>query len=121
RGMPRNVRFLLADGADQIALFADQSLPTERFTHLAGVIDRPAGEARLYLDGALQSREPLGSLGALTNGEPITLGLAAAAPYRGLLDEVRLSRAARAAFNPVTGESDDNYRRRLAIFARWTV
>src|SRR3712207_8053191 len=32
-----------------------------------------------------------------------------------------LSRVARTSFEPVTGEGDESYRRRLRIFERWTV
>lgn len=121
RGIPLNARFLLGDGARQVGLFADQSLPTDRFTHLAGVVDRAGDEARLYVNGVLGARASLAGIGALTNTEPVRIGRAATAAYQGVVDEVRLSRGALAAFHPVLGESDSAYRRRLAIFARWTL
>lgn len=122
RGIPRSVRFLLGDGTNSVVLFADQTLPTERFSHLAGVVDRAAGQARLYVDGVLRASRPLGPLGTLTNANPVRIGRAdssAAAVFRGIVDEVRLSRAARTAFPPVLGEGDDGYRRRLRLFQRW--
>ncbi|HZW34288.1 MAG TPA: hypothetical protein VFF52_26430, partial [Isosphaeraceae bacterium] len=41
------------------------------------------------------------------------------APFAGLIDEVRISSAARRLFQPVLGEGDDRYRQRLAIFQPW--
>lgn len=121
RGVPLNARFLIGDGTRQVSLFADQPLAVDRFTHLAGVIDRTANEARLYVNGALSAKASLTGIGALTNTEPVRLGRAAAAAYQGVVDEVRLSQAALTAFHPALGESDSAYRRRLAIFARWTL
>jgi YVTN family beta-propeller protein len=115
RGLPRNVQFLLGDGTVTVALFADLSLPTDRFSHLAGVLDRAASQALLYVDGVPVASRPLGTLGDLTNTERIRMG----SGLRGSIDEVRLSRAARIGFHPVLGESDDGYRGRLRIFQRW--
>lgn len=125
RGLPLNIRFLLSDGVNQpIMLFADRSLSGDRFYHLAGVIDRADEQARLYIDGILVSAQPLvnsqhSPLGALTNSEPIRIGRTPGAAYRGIIDEVRLSRVARSTFHPVLGEDDDVYRRRLELFRRW--
>ncbi|MEJ3748624.1 LamG-like jellyroll fold domain-containing protein [Actinomycetes bacterium KLBMP 9797] len=122
RGLPRNVRFLVSDGATTVPLFADLTLPAERFSHLAGVVDRAAGQARLYVDGVLRASRPLGALGTLTTDVPLRIGRAAAsaaATFQGTVDEVRLSRAARTRFHPVLGEGDDGYRRRLRLFQRW--
>jgi DNA-binding beta-propeller fold protein YncE len=121
RGITRNVRFLLGDGIAGVMLFLDETLGPFRFYHLAAVIDRAADEARLFVDGRLRSSASIAALGALTNSAPITIGSTAGEPFKGVIDEVRLSRAARSAFHPVLGESDESYRRRLLVFARWTL
>jgi YVTN family beta-propeller protein len=134
RGLPFNVRFLLSDGTQQhlsdgtaqpVTLFADQSLTTDRFYHLAGVIDRGANEARLYVDGQLLAVQNITGLGSLVNTEPVRMGRTPVGTplpaYLGVIDEVRFSRTARSTFHPVLGEEDDTYRRRLEIFARWTL
>ena len=122
RGLPGNVRFLVSDGANPVVtLFADEGLSTDRFTHLAGVIDRQADEAHLYLDGVLRAVQPINRLGALTNAEPVRIGRAAGAAFQGVVDEVRLSRVARSTFAPIFGEADESYRRRLRLFEQWTL
>ncbi len=125
RGLPLNARFLLRDGAVPVNLFVDASLTRQRFYHLAGVIDRNAGQARLYLDGELRDTASIAGLGALTNQAAIRLGREAADlpadELQGIIDEVRFSNVARSTFNPVIGEDDDSYRRRLGLFERWTV
>ncbi len=121
RGLPRNPRWLLSDGANPpLALFADLSLATDRFTHLAGVIDRQQGLALLYLDGQIVARAPLGGLQALSNSAPVQIGHATAA-LLGVVEEVRLSNVARSDFHPVLGESDASYRQRLRFFRRWVL
>jgi YVTN family beta-propeller protein len=124
RGIARNVRLLVGDGQQSATLFADVSLAVASFSHLAGVLDRAAGQARLHVDGVLRAAAPITSLGALTNTEPVRIGRAGTGPaavFRGAVDEVRLSRASRDGFHPVLGEHDDSYRRRLGIFQRWTL
>jgi YVTN family beta-propeller protein len=124
RGIARNVRLLVGDGQQRVTLFADVSLAVASFSHLAGVIDRAAGQARLHVDGVPRASAPITGLGALTNAEPVRIGRAGSGPagvFRGAVDEVRLSRAARDGFHPVLGEQDDSYRRRLGIFQRWTL
>lgn len=121
RGIPANPRFLVSDGAHPKILFADQSVSADRFHHLAGVVDRAAGQAWLYLDGVVVASAPIADLGAVTNAEPVQIGRAGSAAFAGLIDEARLSSVARAAFHPVLGEDDDSYRKRLVIFRRWTL
>jgi DNA-binding beta-propeller fold protein YncE len=125
---PVNARFLLADGSASgpVQLFADVDLAGDGlFHHLAGVVDRQAASgqshARLYVDGQLATVQALTSLGALTSSAPLRLGAGSAPSARGIVDEVRLSSAARASFAPVLGEDDVSYRRRLALFQRWTL
>jgi YVTN family beta-propeller protein len=121
RGIQRNVRWLLSDGTAQAVLFANQSLATDHFQLIAGIVDRSNLEARLYVDGALAARAAIAALGPLTNAEPVRIGRAGSAAFQGVIDEVRLSRTARSDFHPVLGEGDDEYRRRLAIFRRWVL
>ncbi|MFF1867658.1 LamG-like jellyroll fold domain-containing protein [Kitasatospora herbaricolor] len=135
RGVDRNLRFSLSDGAREIDLFADRDLGDGAFHHVAGVLRRePLGTsvALLYLDGAEVARRVAGpfggdALGALTStarlvmgqGTEVVAGKPTTAQYFGILDEVRISRQARDTFEPVTGESDEQYRRRLRLFQRW--
>ena len=124
RGIARNVRLLLADGGRTVGLFTDVPLPTDRFVHLAAVVDRAAGTARLLLDGTVRASAPLVGLRALTTAEPLRLGDPTAPRGRafvGTVDEIRISRVARAGFAPVLGEADGGYRRRLTLFRRWTL
>ena len=119
RGIPSNVRFLLSDGSSSVAMFADQTLPNDRFSHVAGVIDRTGDTARLFVDGRLVASKRIDTLGALNNTDPLRIGLAGTAAFRGVIDEVRLSRGLHTTFFPVLGESDVNYRHRLDLFKRW--
>ncbi|MFF0492148.1 LamG-like jellyroll fold domain-containing protein [Nocardia sp. NPDC004068] len=126
RGIERNVLLTLSDGtsAGTLSLYADVSLDTDRFHHLAAVLDRERAEARLYVDGVRRA-SAAAKLGALTNVSPLRIGYAGGAavsgPFSGTIDEVRISRAALAAFAPVLGEDDESYRRRLAVFQRWNL
>lgn len=123
RGLDRNVRWQLCDGSARrvVALFADVTVTGDRFHHLAGSVDRAAGEARLHVDGELRASAPLGRLGALTSRADVRVGRHGGAGAAGLVDELRLSAVARTRFDPVLGESDDSYRRRLGVFERWTL
>ncbi|MDX2547457.1 LamG domain-containing protein [Streptomyces sp. WI04-05B] len=121
RGVARNPRLFVSDGTTPpLTLFADLSLPTDAFTHLAGVLDRTAGELRLHVDGVLRARAPLGGLGAVVNTAPLRIGPADSA-FRGVIDEVRISATARTDFAPALGEADEHYRRRLRLFRRWAL
>ncbi|MGW6915286.1 LamG-like jellyroll fold domain-containing protein [Kitasatospora sp. NPDC054939] len=141
RGVDRNLRLSLADDAGRtVDLFADRDLGdgpfhhvaavVERLRHLPGAADEPRpASVRLHLDGVEVARRRLDRLGALTNDRPVVLGLGreetptgtTGAGFTGLLEEVRISRTARAGFDPVTGESDRHYRMRLELFQRWLV
>jgi len=124
RGLPRNLRVVLNDGTRILSLYADVSLETARFQHLALVVDRPLGQARIHIDGKIHASGALSGFGALVNSEPLRIGGAAqgqASAFLGVVDEVRISRAARTAFHPVLGESDGRYRQRLRIFRRWAL
>ncbi|UZJ33141.1 LamG-like jellyroll fold domain-containing protein [Streptomyces endophytica] len=140
RDIAHNVRLSVCDGGPVTELFADRDLGDGAFHHIAGVVERlprPAGQpsgprpavVRLHLDGIEVTRQRLGRLGALSNDAPVVLGLGRESPagtspdaqYAGLLEEVRISRTARTTFEPVTGEGDNHYRTRLALFQRWLV
>ncbi|MGI8334812.1 LamG-like jellyroll fold domain-containing protein [Actinomadura scrupuli] len=121
RGVTRNVRLVVSDGTlPPITLFADLSLPTDAFSHLAGVLDGTAKVLRLYVDGVPRARASFSSLGAVKNTAPLRIGPGGSA-FRGVLDEVRISAVARTDFAPVLGEADEHYRRRLRVFRRWTL
>ncbi|MEU6238110.1 LamG domain-containing protein, partial [Kitasatospora sp. NPDC047058] len=121
RGLPGNLRFAVGDGATTVELFADLTLPTDRFSHVAAVLDRGAGRVTLFVDGRPRDRKPLGgSFGAVGNTAPLLIGPGGSG-FLGTIDEVRLSSAARADFFPALGESDAHYCRRLRIFRRWTL
>ena len=124
RGLPRNLRVILNDGTRVLQLYADTSLETGRFHHLALVVDRSRAHARVHVDGKAQGTADLSGFGAPANSEPLLIGRAGPDPadvFTGVVDEVRVSRAARTAFNPVLGESDARYRQRLRIFKRWAL
>ncbi len=84
-------------------------------------MDRNNAVALLFVDGREVAQAPLNGLGVIGTTSDIMLGNNPAldAPYAGLLDEVRLSHAARRHFYPVLGESDERYRQRLAIYRPW--
>ncbi|MGW3105327.1 LamG-like jellyroll fold domain-containing protein [Streptomyces sp. NPDC001100] len=122
RGLARNVRFTIGDGDPDhdVTLFADSTLPTDAFTHVAAVLDRTSGKVGLYLDGRLRDWRFLYPLGAVTGPAPLRIGAAGGA-FRGVVDEVRISSASRTGFAPALGEDDDHYRSRLELFRRWTL
>ncbi|MFF9147264.1 LamG-like jellyroll fold domain-containing protein [Streptomyces sp. NPDC014861] len=131
RGIDRNLRLSLSDGSTQVDLYADRDLGDGSFHHIAGTLAHTAttSTAVLHLDGREAARHVTDDpLGELSSGAELVLGqgkknLADGTPttlqYQGLLEEVRLSSTARDTFTPVTGEADEQYRRRLAIFHRW--
>lgn len=121
RGLPRNVRATVSDGTREQVLHSDRSLPTDRFTHVAVVLDRAEGSVALWVDGGRADLRATSALGALTAAEPLIIGPGPAATLRATVDEVRISRVARRTFAPALGEDDDHYRSRLRIFRRWTL
>ncbi|MET7479565.1 LamG-like jellyroll fold domain-containing protein [Streptomyces sp. NPDC005648] len=123
RGLARNVRFTIGDGDPHhdLTLFADTTLPTDAFTHVAAVLDRITGRLGLFLDGRLRDWRYVYPLGPVASPAPLMIGSVLPGGFRGVVDEVRISSAARADFAPVLGEGDDHYRRRLELFRRWTL
>ncbi|NML51607.1 hypothetical protein HHL19_21790 [Streptomyces sp. R302] len=131
RGIDRNLRLSLSDGGTQIDLYADRDLADGSFHHIAGTLAHTdtTSTVVLHLDGREAARHvtarPLGELtsaAALVLGQgekDLADGTTTTLQYRGLLEEVRLSSTARDTFAPVTGEADEQYRRRLRIFHRW--
>lgn len=121
RGFSNNLRFALFDGTTAVQLFADENLGDGQFHHVAGVIDRVSFQVRLFVDGILCAVADISSIGALTNAIPVRIGQSttAAQQLSGIVDEVRFSNISRAEFDPVLGEGDTAYRKRLGIFRRW--
>ncbi|MFE7509890.1 LamG-like jellyroll fold domain-containing protein [Streptomyces sp. NPDC057540] len=129
RGIDHNLRFSLSDGGTVVDLYADHDLADGAFHHIAGVVAREEDTSTvlLHLDGQEVDRATDVSLGALTSDAPLVIGRGTEArgnknldaPYTGLIEEVRLSGTARGTFAPVTGEPDEQYRRRLRIFHSW--
>jgi hypothetical protein len=119
RGIANNVGWSLADDAGTpVEVFADLNLADKRFHHIACVLDRDGGKARLFVDGDERASVALGRLGAVTNDEEIVVGGTAASPFGGVIDELRFSNVARREFHPALGEGDEQYRLRLAVFSR---
>ena len=120
RGIANNVRWAMFDGTRHIEIFADLNIGDGKFHHLAGILDRASQLARLIVDGEERASADLSAIGALTNAESIRIGRSAVGhSLSGVVDEIRLSKVARADFHPVLGEGDDAYRQRLGIFERW--
>lgn len=118
-GIANAVRATITDGATTLTAVAALDLPTDRFTHVAAVLDRTAGTWTVLVDGVPTGITDASALGAV-GGSDITLGPAGTG-FAGLLDEVRLSSTARSGFHPVLGESDERYRARLGLFRRWVL
>ncbi|WP_432828756.1 LamG-like jellyroll fold domain-containing protein [Dactylosporangium sp. CA-092794] len=121
RGLARNVRLSFFDGHTLVQVFADTTLPTDAFTHLAGVLDRTGQRVALYVNGVLHASARFDStFGAISGTQPLSIGHATG-QFRGIIDEVRLSSVVRPDFAPVLGEADEHYRRRLRLFRRWSL
>ena len=123
RGFNANILFALCDNTIEVRLFADLSVADGRFHHVAGIVDRTRKRARLFLDGVQRATAPIDTLGAIAPPDGVRFGSTAAATNNlsGTVDEVRISRIARATFHPALGEGDDPYRARLRIFRRWVL
>jgi len=132
RGIDHNLRFSLSDGTKEVEVFADLDLGDGVFHHVACVIDQRQGPpaatlAVVYVDGVPAVQQRVDPLGSLTSADPILIGYGqelvgntlVGSQYVGLVDEVRISKVARSSFNPVIGEGDNHYRRRLQVFQRW--
>ena len=94
-GIPNSVRWTVGDAAGNLAVvLAGANLADNAFHHLAGVVDRDAGTALLFVDGVEVGRAPIDVLGIVAGPGDIIIGNDPAqdAPYSGLIDEVRLSR-----------------------------
>ncbi|MEU5261565.1 LamG domain-containing protein [Amycolatopsis sp. NPDC021455] len=115
------VRFTISDGTTVIDVCAEVTLPADRFTHIAAVVDRSVDRGvSVYVDGVFQAFRFLFPLDTVATTANLLIG-AAGGGFRGVVDEVRISSVARQDFAPVLGESDEHYRRRLALFRRWTL
>ena len=123
RGFNANILFALCDGALEVRLFADLSVADGRFHHIAGIVDRSRQRARLFVDGVQRAIAPIDALGAVAPPDGVRFGSTSTATNNlsGTIDEVRISRVARATFHPALGEDDEAYRARLRIFRRWVL
>jgi hypothetical protein len=121
RGLPRIVRATVSDGTRERVLHSGRSLRTDRFTHVAVVVDRAEGSVALWVNGERTDLRPIGALGPITAARPVVIGPGAGTALQATIDEVRISRVARRNFAPALGEDDKHYRRRLDIFRRWTL
>ncbi|MDP9696694.1 UNVERIFIED_ORG: hypothetical protein J2X79_004277 [Arthrobacter globiformis] len=121
RGLPRTIRATVSDGTLEVVLHSGRSLPTDRFTHVALVLERSEASASLWVDGIRADLQSTDQLGGLTVTQPLVIGPGTAAPLHATVDEARISRVARRTFAPALGEDDEHYRRRLRIFQRWTL
>ncbi|NVB82094.1 MAG: hypothetical protein HOV81_27175 [Kofleriaceae bacterium] len=61
------------------------------WVHVAAVLDRSAQQFLAYRDGAFATVEPTIGVGSLSSAQPLILGVVDQAPFRGSLDEVRIS------------------------------
>lgn len=120
RGFSANPRWNVQSGTRSVELFADTDIADGSFHHLAGVLDREARLARLFVDGVERATSSISGLGAAGNGQMVRIGRSATGhQLAGVLDEVRISDTERLTFHPVLGEGDEAYRQRLAIFREW--
>lgn len=122
RGFDANPMLALCDGVREVVVFADLSIADGAFHHVAAIVDRAHGRARLLVDGVQRATAAIDALGAVATPADLRFGATAAGNgFTGTLDEVRISSVARKDFHPVLGESDDAYRERLRIFRRWVL
>ena len=120
RGTGNNLRWAGSDGANAFEIFSDLDLSDGQFHHVAGVLDRVAQRARLLVDGEVTSSIDISGIAAMTNALPIRIGSGPAGnQFAGVVDELRFSGVARTEFDPVLGEGDNSYRKRLGIFRSW--
>ena len=111
----------------EIRVYADLPVADGAFHHVAGMIHRKRNRARIFVDGAQCANIAIDELGAVAPAnQDVTFGATGNGAalgnfFSGVLDEIRISRVARATFHPVLGEDDAAYRARLKIFRRWTL
>jgi len=87
--------FFLADGTNRVDVLSSENVATGQWHHLAGVIDRQAGEAKLYVNGALAATQALNGLGSVNSNVDLLLGglinnNALVDMWKGKLDNVRV-------------------------------
>ena len=74
--------------------YRDPVVGSEALNHWAlvtGVIDRDAQQFRGYRDGAFATMEPIAGFGSVSSAQPLIIGVTDLMPYRGSIDEVRIS------------------------------
>jgi hypothetical protein len=62
-----------------------------RWALVTGVVDRDAQHFLGYRDGAFATMEPIAALGGVSSAKPLIIGVTDLMPYRGSIDEVRIS------------------------------
>lgn len=69
-------------------------MPVKKWTHIAGPYDAKSGEAKIYIDGALDGEGKIGGE-IVPNNDVLWLGRGAGPFLEGRMDEVRISNTAR--------------------------
>lgn len=62
-----------------------------RWALVTGVVDRDAQQFLGYRDGAFATMEPIAGFGGVSSTKPLIIGVTDLMPYRGSIDEVRIS------------------------------
>ncbi|HET8971641.1 MAG TPA: LamG-like jellyroll fold domain-containing protein [Candidatus Nanopelagicales bacterium] len=118
-GTANAVRATLGDGTAEVVVVAGVELPRDRFSQVAAVLRRdPTPTWSLIVGGLTVATADASAIAAV---EPAADVVAGDSPFRGLIDEIRLSGVARTDFHPALGEGDEQYRRRLSLFRRWVL
>ncbi len=101
---PGRLVFSVSDGAPApvSVMSARNDLNDGAWVHVACVHD-PAGQVRLYVNGALDGSVSSAGLGQITNDDDLFLGASALGLFEGQIDEVRIWDVARDSLAIVTG------------------
>ena len=91
-----NVSFSVEGDQGRTGLTSVRQINDDKWHHIAGVVTQTT--LRLYIDGVLDSSVPVTTLGSLDNNGNLNIGLSSGItpnPFKGLIDEVRISNKAR--------------------------
>lgn len=124
-GVPGGLRATVSDGAATVTVAAATRLPTDRFSHIAMVLERnaanpTAGTLSILADGVRVGSVSTTGLGAIGSSADLVVGPSTTG-FVGAVDELHLRSLASAGFHPVLGEDDEQYRRRLSLFRQWVL
>jgi hypothetical protein len=94
-GNSGQLQFGSSDGSYQYVTTPNSTIRLGRWQHIAAIVNRSAGELRVYVDGALVVSGGLRSGSSVTGDNPLRIGWTTASsssysPYVGELDELRL-------------------------------